>query len=110
MATASSTTAAELFGPSTGNGFAELALYDEDGNGWIDEGDSVYARLKIWSKDEEGNDRLISVSDAGVGAIMLGNIDTPFTITNSSNEDAGLCASKQHLPPRKRLRRHRAAD
>lgn len=80
----------ELFGPASGNGFAELALYDEDGNGWIDEGDSVYARLKIWSKDEEGHDRLISVSDAGVGAIMLGNIDTPFTITNSSNEAQGF--------------------
>lgn len=27
----------ELFGPATGQGFAELAAYDEDGNQWIDE-------------------------------------------------------------------------
>src|SRR6185295_8479743 len=31
----------ELFGPQTGSGFAELASYDADGNGWIDEGDPV---------------------------------------------------------------------
>lgn len=80
----------ELFGPATGNGFIELAKYDEDGNGWIDEGDSVYAELKIWSKDEAGNDLLISVSDAGIGAIMLAHIDTPFTITDSGNQALGL--------------------
>jgi len=34
----------ELFGPQTGDGFAELAAYDLDGNGWIDEGDEVYVR------------------------------------------------------------------
>jgi hypothetical protein len=28
----------ELFGPSTGDGFEKLARYDEDRNGWIDEG------------------------------------------------------------------------
>jgi hypothetical protein len=31
-----------LFGPQTGNGFAELAEYDEDKNNWIDENDSIY--------------------------------------------------------------------
>src|SRR5690554_2800976 len=31
----------ELFGPQTGQGFAELAAYDEDGNGWIDSNDSL---------------------------------------------------------------------
>ena len=43
----------ELFGPRTGNGFAELAAYDEDGNGWIDEADSIYERLRIWTRDAQ---------------------------------------------------------
>ena len=30
----------ELFGTKSGNGFADLAKYDSDGNGWIDEADA----------------------------------------------------------------------
>ncbi|MET0356122.1 MAG: hypothetical protein ABW044_05050 [Cellvibrio sp.] len=39
----------ELFGPNSGKGFAELAQFDEDGNHFIDEGDSIYNKLRIWS-------------------------------------------------------------
>ncbi len=46
----------ELFGPTTGNGFNELADYDSDENGWIDENDFAYQRLKIWTKDADGNE------------------------------------------------------
>ena len=42
----------ELFGPQSGNGFSELAEYDGDGNGWIDENDDIYDKLRIWTKDE----------------------------------------------------------
>ena len=31
----------ELFGTKSGDGFADLAEYDEDGNGWIDEDDGT---------------------------------------------------------------------
>ena len=48
----------ELFGTRNGDGFADLAQYDEDGNGWIDENDSIWSKLKIWCKDENGNDVL----------------------------------------------------
>ncbi len=61
----------ELFGTQSGDGFADLARYDSDGNGWIDEGDPVYARLKVWLKDASGADKVISLADAGVGAIYL---------------------------------------
>ncbi|MBQ8044621.1 MAG: hypothetical protein IJ272_10855, partial [Clostridia bacterium] len=61
----------ELFGTKSGNGFKDLAMYDSDGNGWIDENDSVFNDLKIWTKDEEGKDRLVSIKSAGVGAIYL---------------------------------------
>jgi hypothetical protein len=37
----------ELFGPITGDGFAELAAYDDDGNNWIDENDGIYDNLSI---------------------------------------------------------------
>ncbi|MBI4734092.1 MAG: hypothetical protein HY779_04665, partial [Rubrobacteridae bacterium] len=38
----------ELFGPSTGQGFDELSAYDEDGNMWIDENDSIFKALLTW--------------------------------------------------------------
>lgn len=72
----------ELFGTKSGNGFADLAKYDRDGNGWIDEGDDVFDSLKIWTKDEAGRDRLIGLKEAGVGAIYLGYTDTQFSLNN----------------------------
>jgi len=48
----------ELFGSRTGDGFAELAEYDEDGNGWIDENDDVFSRLKIWCRSATGDNIL----------------------------------------------------
>ena len=70
----------ELFGTRNGDGFADLAQYDEDGNGWIDENDSIWSKLKIWCKDENGNDVLYKLSDKGVGAICLQNVSTDFTL------------------------------
>jgi hypothetical protein len=75
----------ELFGPQSGNGFADLAEYDEDGNGWIDEGDSIWDRLLVWTKDENGKDQLYHLSDLGVGAIGLANVSTQFSL--NSTED-----------------------
>lgn len=76
----------ELFGTKTGNGFKELSEYDSDGNGWIDESDEVYEKLKVWIKDENGNDKLISLKDADVGAIYLGNAKTTFNVTDDTND------------------------
>ena len=67
----------ELFGVKSGDGFADLAEYDTDGNGWIDENDEVFDKLKVWYKSEEG-DELKSLKDAGVGAIFLGAEETEF--------------------------------
>lgn len=76
----------ELFGTKSGDGFKDLAAYDEDGNGWIDENDAVFSQLKIWTKDEEGNDRLIRLRDADVGAIYLGNADTQFSLKDDDHK------------------------
>lgn len=79
----------ELFGPNSGNGFSELAEYDEDGNQWIDENDSIYSKLRVWSKNAAGNDELIALGQKGIGAIYLGHIATPFDLKNAENQQQG---------------------
>ena len=73
----------ELFGPNSNNGFAELALYDEDKNNWIDEKDAIFDKLKIWSIDENGNHSLVSLINKNVGAIYLGDIQSGFKYQSS---------------------------
>lgn len=82
-------TAAELFGPSTDNGFAELATLDKDGNGWIDEGDNAFDKLLVWTPAAEGNGDLRSLADLGIGALGLHHLATPFALRGSANEDLG---------------------
>lgn len=72
----------ELFGTKSGNGFADLAQYDQDGNGWIDEADEIFSKLLIWQKDENGKDVLRGLGAAGVGAIYLGNVSTEFSLNS----------------------------
>lgn len=72
----------ELFGTKSGNGFKDLAEYDTDKNGWIDENDDIFNDLRIWTKDSEGNDRLLTLKESDVGAIFLGYVDTEFTVNN----------------------------
>ena len=79
----------ELFGPQSGNGFAELAQYDQDGSGWIDENDPVFSRLRIWTKNPDGPETLQTLADQRVGAIFLGSTDSPFQLTNYANESLG---------------------
>lgn len=76
----------ELFGTKSGDGFKDLSLYDEDGNGWIDEADSVYKDLRVWTKDAEGNDQLLTLKEANVGAIYLGNANTQFTMRDDAQQ------------------------
>lgn len=82
----------ELFGPSTGNGFAELAKLDSDANGWIDENDPAYAQLQIWQPDAEGKGSLRSLKAADVGAIALQSVATPFAIKDANNQTQGEIA------------------
>ncbi len=86
----------ELFGPESGNGFAELARYDEDGNGWIDEADSIFDKLLIWTKTEEGT-ALYHLKEKGVGAIYLGAIDTFFDYYRNGDIEGKLRQSSLFL-------------
>jgi hypothetical protein len=75
----------ELFGTQSGNGFADLAKHDQDGNGFIDEADSIFEQLKIWTK-LNGEDRLESLKQRDIGALYLGATRTPFEIKDGDNQ------------------------
>lgn len=75
----------ELFGALSGDGFADLAALDDDGNGWIDESDAAFTQLRLWRAGEQ----MVSLAEAGVGAIALDHRATPFTLKDSSGAVAG---------------------
>jgi hypothetical protein len=83
----------ELFGPNTQDGFGELSEYDLDGNGWIDENDPIFDNLRIWVKDENGNDQLFALGQKGVGAIYLGAISTEYSMKDTNNNLLGQMRS-----------------
>lgn len=83
----------ELFGTKSGDGFADLAKYDEDGNGWIDENDAIWDQLKIWCRDENGKDVLYRLADKGVGAICLQKAATDFTLQGQEGRTQGVIRS-----------------
>lgn len=75
----------ELFGAKSGNGFQDLAAYDRDNNGWIDEADDIFQKLRIWTKDVYGKDQLLTLKEAGVGAIHLGYENTDFSLNSAED-------------------------
>lgn len=77
---------AKLFGPTSGDGFAELAALDADGNGFLDAADPSFAQLLLYRPGEQGSR---SLTDLGVGAIFLGAIASPFRYTDQSNQTLG---------------------
>ncbi|MBI5558866.1 MAG: VCBS repeat-containing protein [Deltaproteobacteria bacterium] len=79
----------ELFGPASGHGFAELAGFDADANGWLDENDPVFDKLKVWMADQAGQQRLLSLAEVQVGALLLTPLDTEFTLADSTNSPLG---------------------
>ena len=82
----------ELFGTQTGDAYGELAQYDDDGNGWIDENDAIFSQLKVWHNQADSQ-ATISLAQAGVGAIYLGN--TPFEYQMRDSQGALQGQSKQ---------------
>jgi len=79
----------ELFGTQSGDGFADLASYDEDGNGWIDENDSIFSKLQLWQKSAL-QDNLISLNQAQVGALLLESVDSLFQYKKGESTQAKL--------------------
>lgn len=87
------TNGSELFGPTSNNGFAELSVYDEDGNGFIDEADSVYHQLRIWQRHSDGRSSLVALGDREVGAIYLGHVSSSMQLKDSGNNSLGEVVS-----------------
>ena len=73
----------QLFGPASSDGFADLAAYDDDGNGWIDEADPVFGRLGVWTPEADGGGAVRSLAEVGVGALGLAHAATPFTLKDA---------------------------
>ena len=74
----------ELFGPATSDGFGELAALDEDGNGWIDNGDTRFKQLRLWRPQLDG-DTLVGLEAAGIGALSLQSVALDYTAKTSIN-------------------------
>uniref|UniRef100_A0A832MP53 Uncharacterized protein n=1 Tax=Pseudothermotoga hypogea TaxID=57487 RepID=A0A832MP53_9THEM len=93
----------ELFGPLTGNGFKELALYDEDKNGWIDESDGIFVKLRVLKANQERVE-LVSLLEANVGAIYLGSVRTFFSLYDDEGLLGKLSSSGVYLTEDGRVR------
>lgn len=91
------TSALELVGAQAGDGLFSLRAFDEDRNGWIDAGDAVLKRLKLWLVDEAGNEKLIGLEEAGIGAIYLGALESPFQFKNGLESIAQMHQSSIYL-------------
>lgn len=77
----------ELFGPTTGQGFAELATFDEDQNGLIDQQDPIWESLWLWRPEDKG---LYSLKEMGVAALSVDSIATPFSLRHKGEVQGRL--------------------
>lgn len=84
------TNGSELFGPTTTNGFAELAVFDEDGNGFIDGNDSIFSQLLLY-RPSDGH--MTTLQNHDIGAIFTGSVNSPFNLTDSQNNLLGKVRS-----------------
>ncbi len=83
----------ELFGTQSGDGFKDLAEFDSDGNGWIDENDEIFEKLRVWYKNGDGEDELVDLKEADIGAIYLGEQATDFRVKGSDGQTNGVIRS-----------------
>jgi hypothetical protein len=73
----------ELFGGSAkGAGFANLASYDSNGDGLVNDADAAFGQLMIW-QDANGNHatddgELMTLAQAGVASLTVGYTELPF--------------------------------
>ncbi len=81
----------ELFGPARGT-----ALMNWLPMIWMATGglmnDDVFSKLSVWTRDDAGNDLLVSLADAGIGAVYLDNAATGFELTDADNTLTGEVA------------------
>ncbi len=79
----------ELLGALSGDGFADLAAMDEDGNGFVDAGDSRFNRLYLWQPGRADVNSLTSLADAEILGLFTGKVATPFDLQSPTGELSG---------------------
>jgi hypothetical protein len=79
----------ELFGPTTNQGYQELAQLDDDKNGFIDENDSSWSKLGVWQPGAP----LKTLSQMGVAAISTMSVATSFGLYNGEKLQAQIARS-----------------
>ena len=75
----------ELFGPQSGQGFAELAEFDDNGNGFIDPSDDIWQYLYLWRP----NQQLLSMAEAKLGAFSVSSAATPMPLLDKQQHKTG---------------------
>lgn len=75
----------ELFGPQSGQGFAELAKFDDNNNGFIDPSDDIWQYLYLWRPKQQ----LLSVDEAKLGAFSLSSVATPMPLLDKQQQKSG---------------------
>ncbi|GAB2934956.1 hypothetical protein [Rheinheimera gaetbuli] len=76
---------AELFGPQSGQGFAELAAFDDNGNGFIDPGDDIWQYLYLWRPKQD----LLTMAEAKLGAFSVSSAATPMPLLDKQQQKQG---------------------
>lgn len=74
----------ELFGVASGDGFADLAQLDADGNGWVDEADPAFSQLRV-----SAGTQLSTLSERGIGALSTAAVHAPFLLKTGNDELLG---------------------
>ena len=64
-----------------------------DGNGWIDEADPVYDRLRVWRHEADGTDQMKDLREADIGAVYLGSAASAFKLANADGQTLGQVRS-----------------
>lgn len=76
----------ELFGTRSGDGFADLVNHDQDGNGFIDAADPLFAQLRLWN----GMDvQPLLLAAFQVAAIGVQGTAAPFSYKDADNRLLG---------------------
>mgnify|MGYP006178609257 FL=1 len=72
----------ELFGPISGNGFADLAAFDSNANGFIEATDDIWQHLYLWRPQQ----RMLNISQSQLAAISLESVATPMPLLNKEQQ------------------------
>ncbi len=83
----------ELFGTQSGDGFADLAALDADGDGWVDAADPGFATLRIWQPAADGAGTLTTLAAQGIAALSTQAVATSFALRGTGNADLGAVRS-----------------